>query len=382
MNVFAFDLELILVLTITNLVCRVIMATLLGFYTIVEIPLSLLVSFGILNLTVKNDQGETTSEGKQEDKTSEMEKSGHTKSETHHTENLEDKTSNGNETEETKVIFENEKHPPLQEAGLPRNIGVDSTANSASIGENVVEAIKDTKEPEACTTENKEKKESFLWTASICSLFTPAVVGDWKKKIFLKTGVTSLVLRSTAVIVAILLSILGYNINPRPNLIWCLQESSPLIDQNSNVTYCIFGNDNSNWTSCSPDVSNYTGLTDFADSLEQLEDAVLAVKKKADKVKESKIQEHLYLVDQVYSLKSQIAHHKEAVTKTLRSVGLQGLVQKVRICDKTSENKIRLGIFVGLSLLIVLAALATYRLHRISDFKAGFINFLCNDLLN
>ena len=75
-------------LTITNLVCRVVMATLLGFYTIVEIPLSLLVSFGILNLTVKNERGGTTSEtGKQEDKTSEMEKSGHKKSETDHTVN-------------------------------------------------------------------------------------------------------------------------------------------------------------------------------------------------------------------------------------------------------------------------------------------------------
>ena len=122
-------------------------------------------------------------------------------------------------------------------------------------------------------------------------------------------------------------------------MVWCLEESSPLIDQNSNVTYCVFGNDNSNWTSCSPDVSNYTGLPDFADSLKQLEDAVLAVKEKAEKVKKSQIQDYLPLVDQVYSLKSQIMHHKEAVSKTLRSVGLRGLVQKVRICDRTSEKK-------------------------------------------
>ena len=234
-----------MVLTITNLVCRVVMATLLGFYTIFEIPLSLLVSFGILNLTVQNEQGGITSEtGKQEDETSEMEKSGHKKSETDHTENPEDEASKGNETEETKVTIENEKNPPLQEAGQPRNIGVDLTANSASIGENVVEEIKETKEPEA--KKNKQKEDSFLWTASICSLFTPAVVGDWKKKIFLKTGVTSLVLRSTVVIIAVCLSLYGYNINPRPNLIWCLQESSPLIDQNSNVTYCVFGNNNRN----------------------------------------------------------------------------------------------------------------------------------------
>ena len=282
-------------LTITNLVCRVVMATLLGFYTIVEIPLSIFVSFGILNLTVKNDQGETTSEtAKQEEGTFELEKSEQNKSETDTGgEKPEDATSEGNETEETKVTFENEKHPPLQEAGQPRNTVIDLTANSGSIGEYIVEKIKDTKEPEASTEEPKEKKESFLWTASICSLITPAVVGDWKEKIFLKTGVTSLVLRSTAVIIAICLSLFGYNINPRPNLVWCLEESSPLIDRNSNVTYCVFGNDNSNWTSCSLDVSNYTDLPDLADALEQLEKAMKRAQTQVNRIESSSLPDEL-----------------------------------------------------------------------------------------
>ena len=79
-----------------------------------------------------------------------------------------------------------------------------------------------------------------------------------------------------AVIIAICLSVFGYSINPRPNLIWCLKESSPLIDRNnSEITYCVFGNDNSNWTSCSPDASNFTDLPDLADALEQLEKAMI-----------------------------------------------------------------------------------------------------------
>ena len=89
-----------------------------------------------------------------------------------------------------------------------------------------------------------------------------------------------------------------------------------------------------------------------------------------------------HLLAKIHSLNEIAKGVKEDVTGLLRLVGLKGLVQKVRICDGTSENKIRLGIFVGLGLLIVLAALATYRLHRISDFKVGFINFLCDDLLN
>ena len=54
-NFVSFDLEPILVVTITNLILRVFTATLIGIYTIVELPLSFLVSFGILKLSVKNE---------------------------------------------------------------------------------------------------------------------------------------------------------------------------------------------------------------------------------------------------------------------------------------------------------------------------------------
>merc|ERR1719270_128590 len=78
------------------------------------------------------------------------------------------------------------------------------------------------------------------------------------------------------------------------------------------------------------------------------------------------------LLARIHSLNGTTKGVKENINGILRHVGLKGLVQKVRICDGTSENKIRIGIFVSLGLLIVLAALATYRLHRISDFKELF----------
>ena len=229
-----------------------------------------------------------------------------------------------------------------------------------------LEKGKDTKELEA----GIGKKESFLWTASVCSTWIPAVVGDWKQKIFLKTGVTRIVLKSKILITVIVLSIFGYDLNPRPNLIWCLEESSPLIYQNSNVTYCVFGNDNSNWTSCSPDASNYTGLPDLADSLEQLEGAMKRTQEQVTMVEQSNLPGKLPFLHEVSSkeLFQKVQSLKANINGLLRDVGLKGIVQKVRICG-TNENQIRMWTFVVLGSLVVLAALATYRLHRISDYK-------------
>ena len=300
-------------------------ATLLGIYTIVELPLSFLVSFGILTLSVKNEA--KRSEGVDEKETAENE-----------------------ELFDRKTEDENYKNN-LDETGV----------NLESL-----EKGKDTKELDA----GKEKKESFLWTASVCSTWIPAVVGDWKQKVFLKTGVTSIVLKSMILITAIVLSIFGYNLNPRPNLIWCLEESSPLIDQNSNVTYCVFGNDNSSWTSCNPDASNYTGLPDLADSLEQLEGAMKRTKEQVTMVEQSNLPGKLPLLHEVSSkeLFQKVQSLKANINGLLRDVGLKGIVQKVRICG-TNENQIRMWIFVVLGTLVLLATLATYRLHRISDYK-------------
>ena len=210
---------------------RVFTATLIGIYTIVELPLSFLVSFGILKLSVKNE------------------------------------VKNPEGLEEKDIVFAMSEIEKL----LDRKAEDENSKTNLDEMEANLESLekgKDTKKPEA----GIGKKESFLWTASVCSTWIPAVVGDQKQKIFLKAGVTSILLKSMILISAILLSLFGYNLNPRPNMIWCLEESSPLIDRNSNsVTYCVFGNDNSNWTSCSPDASNYTDLPDLADSLEQLE---------------------------------------------------------------------------------------------------------------
>ena len=99
-------------------------ATLLGIYTIVELPLSFLVSFGILSLSVKNG-------AKKPEEVDEKE------------------TAENEELLDRKTEDENYKNN-LDETG----VNLDS-----------LEKGNDTREPEG----RKGRKESFLWTASVCS---------------------------------------------------------------------------------------------------------------------------------------------------------------------------------------------------------------------
>ena len=115
--------------TITNLVFRVFTATLIGIYTIVEVPLSFLVSFGILNLSVKNEAKKPEGVNKKE------------------------------------IILEVSEKEKLLDKGTEdenRKTNLDVTG----VNLESLEKGKDTKELEA----GIGKKESFLWTASVFSV--------------------------------------------------------------------------------------------------------------------------------------------------------------------------------------------------------------------
>ena len=220
----------------------------------------------------------------------------------------------------------------------------------------------ETKQPEVGGENKKKKEESFLMTAAVCSTWIPSVVGKQEQKIFLKAGIASLVTKTTFLAIAIGLSSYDYNLYSRPSLVWCLDESSPLIKTNSSVTYCDF-NQNSRWPDCTPDASNYTHITDFADSLEKLEMAIVNFEEEAQKVDNDLFQNEIPSIGL-----QKIRNLRREVDKFLRRVGLKGLTQKVRICGP-EENQVRNWTFVVLVALAVLAALATYHLHKITSYK-------------
>ena len=361
-----------MVVTITNLVIRVFTASLIGVYTFVELPLSFLVTYGVLKVTEKREE------------------SANKRPEDH--ERIPEEAN-------ISLTIENEKEQPLVDAEAIRLEPYESSKDEVSSGANGAtepaaerdiesqEVLQVAEDPERGSEEkrssdaeegkepeegrgNKKKEESFLLTAAVCSTWIPSVVGKQEQKIFLKAGIASLVTKTTFLAIAIGLSSYGYNLHPRPSLVWCLDASSPLIEANSSVTYCDFDDQDSRWPSCKPDASNLTHITDFADSLEKLEIAMVNFEEKAEKIDKDLFQNEIPSIGV-----QKIRNLRKEVDKFLRRVGLKGLVQKVRICGP-EENQIRNWTFVGLAALAVFAALATYHLHKITSYKVGFQLFI------
>ena len=363
------DLELpSLVVTITNLVFRVFTASLIGVYTFAELFLSLLVTYGVLKVTETREEISSKRSEAQE--------------------KIPEETT-------TSLTIQNEKEQPSEDAEAIQLEPCESSKDRVNSGANGApqptadrdvesqEGLQVAEDPERGSEEkrssdaeetkepepgrgNKKKEESFLLTAAVCSTWIPSVVGKQEQKIFLKAGIASLVTKTTFLAIAIGLSSYGYNLHPRPSLVWCLDASSPLIEANSSVIYCDFDDQNSRWPSCKPDASNYTHITDFADSLEKLEVAMVNFEEKAQKIDNNLFQSEIPSIGL-----QKIRDLRKEVNKFLRRVGLKGLVQKVRICGP-EEKQIRNWTFVVLGALAVFAALATYHLHKITSYKVGF----------
>ena len=80
-------------------------------------------------------------------------------------------------------------------------------------------------------------------------------------------------------------------------------------------------------------------------------------------------------VNNASTLFSQIKHLKGEVEEDLASSIVGKVQQKIRICEEDEiENRFRLYILSSLFVIVTLAALATYKLHRIADYKV-----YCND---
>ena len=73
---------------------------------------------------------------------------------------------------------------------------------------------------------------------------------------------------------------------------------------------------------------------------------------------------------------------RKEVEQKIYEIGLQRLVQKVRVCSVTdseffgikNENVFRIGTMIGILLLVAIAAWATFRLHKIASYKVGFVS--------
>ena len=177
-------------------------------------------------------------------------------------------------------------------------------------------------------------------------------------------GVVSLVTKSVFLAVAIILAHFGIH-KERPFLLYCVEENSTLLNTMDNkTTLC------TNLTSCflerrvsEPSESNLTDLSVALDhlglansSLMHLENEAILTNRALKKIElmREMVQEVQLLADEV---KEEMLNPK-------------GLLQKVRVCGE-NETTIRVVTLSSLVSLLVLAALATYQLHKITDYKVG-----------
>ena len=168
-------------------------------------------------------------------------------------------------------------------------------------------------------------------------------------------GVVSLVTKSVFLAVVIILAHFGIH-KDRPFLLHCIEENSTLLDTMDNDTLC------TNLTSCFTEPTK-ANSTDLSGVLRLLEQAGRKLEEEANKT--SLVKEEIKLmrekIKEAQDLGEQL-HTKDRNPKKL--------FQKIRVCGE-NETTIRVVTLSSLVSLLVLAALATYQLHKITDYKVS-----------
>ena len=239
---------------------------------------------------------------------------------------------------------------------------------------------------EARLEKAKEEEENFLFAASICSTWIPSVVGDPEQRFFLKAGevfglsllcvqihftmqnhpgVVSLVTKSFFLVVVIILANFGFQ-KDRPFLLHCVDENSTSLNRMDDVILC------PNLTSCfserkfsEPSKENFTELSAVLQHLELANSSLEQFEKKGNLTKRAlkKIELMREKVKEAQLLAEEV---EEEMLNPKR------LRQQIRICGD-EESTLRVVTLSSVVSLLVLAALATYQLHKITDYKVGFV---------
>ena len=176
------------------------------------------------------------------------------------------------------------------------------------------------------------------------------VAGNQSQKIFLVSGIVGLASKVLLLVVAVTLAGSGLQgkVNARPILLFCFDENSTLLQNRTDVLPCTISKGD-----CQLKEEELAPKKRLQQSLAQLEEDWI----------EAEMTDLNITVDQ-------IKKKKEELKESLEAAGYGRIQQKIRICeDDSTEFKIRVGLLSGLVVIVVLAALATYRLHEIADYK-------------
>ena len=170
----------------------------------------------------------------------------------------------------------------------------------------------------------------------------------------------SLVTKSVFLAVVIILANFGIH-KERPFLLHCVGEDSTLFDTMDNNTLC------RNLTSCfsEPTTTNFTDLSGVLNLLEQ-----------ADHNLEEEANRTTQALTEIELMREKVREMQLLGEKVNKETGQdrtpKKLSQKIRVCGK-NETAIRVVTFSSLVSLLILAAWATYQLHKITDYKVGLV---------
>ena len=194
---------------------------------------------------------------------------------------------------------------------------------------------------------DEEETQFFIVMAAFSSTWLPSVVGHQKMRIFLVSGITSLVSKVLLLTVAVALARSGLQtkVYKRPFLLFCFNENSTRLNE-MDVVQCKMSDGN-----C---LENYN----------------LALEKRLLKTLTQLEEDWLTKYNKTSTFLGHIKHHKEEIDKELKGLGIGKVQQKIRICgSESTENSFQVKILAGLVVVVALAAYCTYRLHKIADYQ-------------
>ena len=226
-------------------------------------------------------------------------------------------------------------------------------------------------------SQDATEQDSFIAMAALSALWLPSVVGPQSQKIFLVSGVTSLVTKVLLLAIAVALSEAGLltSVHPKPFLLFCFNDNPPPhLNERTDVKLCHFAEHNVSEGDCflrrnTTQENRLVGLLSDLEEYKRIAGSIddnLEAEGIGSALFQNKSNNTSPHLDEVNRLRGE-------VEKKLRFSGK--LQHKVRICQK-DETPFRLYIFSGLLVVVALAAYATYRLHRIADYRVFEIKII------
>ena len=234
--------------------------------------------------------------------------------------------------------------------------------------------VRDKQDPEEGLPETKngpskdsteDENQEFIALAALSATWLPSVVGHQSQRIFLVSGIASLVTKVLLLAVAVTLAALGHQtkVYTRPFLLFCFDKNSAHLNE-TDVLKCTL-------SECLKQTDTEPQKR-FQKALGQLEYDML---KKYDlniTVITDDLKGEQSEMSELFQSKLNTTSTLSGLIKLIRGEfeGLGRVQQKIRICENPeTEFWFRIGLLSGLLVLVALAAVATYKLHQIADYQ-------------